>query len=259
MKVLMIGSANGGSAKTTVAVRLVETLSKFGLKAGIVDLSPYPTASYLAQPKTPVLLGRSASTPVAARCVLKPYVDQWDLAIIDTGRLDDPVLDHYAPLVNGLILTTRPDPFSLRALQTVGTPLQRLRGRNPGIKFLGFLPVLTSFEGGYSIMPLRQAAGKYMINHPIGATAWEWMRAHRSILGADSSASVDPLLDKDPLELAFEGLGKSVLEQLELEIPVAAPVQEAEQPKKEVGALTKLWRSMARAMGPKATVEGYIK
>ena len=257
MKVVLIASSSGGSAKTTVAVRLAEELTRLKVRCGIVDLSPYPTASYLSNGGVQVVQGRGATTTVAARCVLKPYEDLWDVAIVDTGRMDDPILDYYSPLVDAVILTTRPDPYSLRSLQTVGQPLQRLKAGNPNQSFMGFLPVMTSFEGGYSIMPLRQAAGKYMINHPIPASSWEWKKAHQSIFQEEGVVSqpLDSVLDHDPVQAAVQGLAVAVLEHISVAIPEAKS-EAAPTPTKEVGALTKLWRMATKNLGPKATVEG---
>jgi hypothetical protein len=132
---------------------------------------------------------------------------------------------------------------------------------NPAQSFLGFLPVLTSFEGGYSIMPLRQAAGKYMINHPIPASVWEWKRAHKQIILDESGGMalpMDSLLDRNPVEAAMEQLAGTLLSHLGVEIPKPEE-KPVEPPKKEVGALTRLWRMAIKGLGAKATVEGYVR
>jgi hypothetical protein len=95
-----------------------------------------------------------------------------------------------------------------------------------------------------------------MINHPVPASVWEWKRAHRQILQDEAGTPVlDTALDRDPAEVAVAELAVSVMAHLGIIVPEAPTVTE-EVPKKEVGALSRLWRMATQSFGPKAAVEG---
>ena len=264
MKLIMVASATGGAAKTTTAVRLGQALNACRVPTGILDLSPYPTAAELARTglrnrpdwagPMPVLLGRGATTAIAAGSILKPYEGKLKALVVDTGRLDDPILRPWASLLSALILTTRGDRFSLSALDGVGPWLADLRTLNPQLQFLGFLPVALAPGEGDALLDLKRAAGRYLLPFTVPEEEAEWARSHASLiegLEAGGPAGVPP----DSMEAAHAGLAQHVAAALGLE-PLPAPAPDAPPAKpKEVGLISRLWKLAGRATGPKVVVE----
>lgn len=253
MKLVMIASGLGGSAKTTTAVRLAETLTALRVPAGVVDLSPYPTAGSLVVANgVPVAGGRGASTPITARSVLKPYEDRLKVMFVDTGRLDDPALVPWTTLCDGLLLTTRGDRFSLAALEGLGPSLQKVRALNPDMEFLGFLPVMVSPNDSAAVDDLKRAAAKYLLPVVVPADAWEWRRSHAGCIeGLETAPAAGQ--PEPPADRAHRDLARFVMTKFALEPETEAVMAAAAAPK-ETGLVSRLWKLAGKALGPKATV-----
>jgi cellulose biosynthesis protein BcsQ len=139
MKIILIASAKGGSGKTTVAVRLAEQAAARGFRSIVIDLSAYPAASLIAAKNVRVLAARTATTPHAVRATLKPLASTTDIAFIDTGRLSDPILDNWLPLVHAHLLLLETTPQAIASLPALWKMIENAKRANPETQFPGFV------------------------------------------------------------------------------------------------------------------------
>jgi cellulose biosynthesis protein BcsQ len=240
MKMILIASASGGSAKTTTCVRLAEALGTHRRRGVVVDLSPYPTAGYLvaAEGGVDIVRGRAATTPVAAASFLKPFEAPHAVALLDIGRLDDPALDPWMPMVTDILLTTRCTEHAVAALPGLWSALQARREKYPSINFLGFLPVLFKPEQEGQLRLLRQASRNAVAGGPIPFDPREVRRCQETIF-----KGLAPFPDTFP-DLSNRAYGALALELAErLGVEARAP-----EPAESGGGLfTRLWKKAADA------------
>ncbi|MEQ8821791.1 MAG: hypothetical protein RLY93_16255 [Sumerlaeia bacterium] len=250
MKTILIASATGGSAKTTTAVRLAESLKRARVPAGVMDLSPYPTANYLVREKDVFALnGRGAATSVAVDAMLRPLEDRCRALVIDTGRLDDPMLDFWIEFCDAMILTTRVDAFALKAFEGIWDSLEQRRKDNPEMKFLGFLPVVVGPEEKKNVRQLQLAASRFVLETAVPFDQQEILRAQSTCI-----EGLDPLPADygEASREAYDALAAHTIGQLGIE---QLPQTEPER-KKEVGLFTKLWRVASKSVRPKVSTQG---
>jgi chromosome partitioning protein len=244
--ILLIASAKGGTAKSTTAARLAESLARRGYRPALIDLSPYPTTRHLLAAKGLVraVPGRSATSELAVLSLLRPFEAKNDLILVDTMRFDDSALDPWHNYLSALILTTRLDRFAVRALPACWPTLDRLRTAAPRMKPLGVLPVLTRPNDAAALRELRRAEPDQIIPTEI---PFDPAELRRSQLGIVEGVPEPP--SASPSGIAYDQLAAHVANQLGLPAPAAA-----EPP--QTGFLSKLWQAARKRLGPAVTVVG---
>ena len=234
MVVIAVASAKGGSARTTTCVRLAKALTAMQIPTGIVDLTPYPSAHFLLTEKdtVPVIAGRAARTATAARSIVKPYEERCSCLLLDTTRLDDPNLNCWLAMVSHFMVTMKVDKNSVRAMPSVWDSFDAWKGINPGLNFMGFLPVCVEASQEKVLGALRQRVPEHIL--PVGIP---WNEAER----------LGPELVVPSSE--WEGLARHVATKAGLKR--VAP----EAPKSsEWGLVSRVWRLAASVIGPKVSV-----
>jgi cellulose biosynthesis protein BcsQ len=241
MKLVLIGSAHGGSGRTTTAVRLAEEAARRGIRAGIFDLSPWPAARFLCRDsRVFVANAREATSPVAAGAMIKAYRDRADIAFLDTGSLHDPLLAFWLTEVTHVLLTTRPSRMAFRALPGANDALRTIRDSNPRLEFLGFLITMTQGELTPELRAMRAAFQKYTINTIIPFGVHEKRRAQEhAIAGLDEV----PLGGQDSAAIAYAKLAEELVKRLQLSAP---KVQE--ETTEKVGMLARVWKLAAEKL-----------
>ncbi|MDX2176006.1 MAG: P-loop NTPase [Candidatus Sumerlaeia bacterium] len=140
--IVVVASAKGGVGKTTFCVRVAEELSRRGIRTAIVDVAPYPAAHCLVakESRVPVVHGRAATTPVAAKAMVAPQAALGaQLVMVDTGSVGDPALAPWLRLAHSLVLLTELHANSVNALPAVWSFLDRIRAEHPALAVLGLL------------------------------------------------------------------------------------------------------------------------
>ncbi|MBI1292506.1 hypothetical protein GC173_14905 [bacterium] len=239
MKIIAIASAKGGSARTTTCVRLSQALVAADVPTGIVDLSPYPSVSYVLPKdhKGPVVIGRAAKTSVAVRSLLKPYEDSTSCMLLDTARLDDRAITPWLPMIDHFIVTLKIDKNSVRAMPSVWSAIDGWRSANPSMTFLGFLPVCVEPHQMDVLKSLRSRMVEHIL--PVGIPFHEAER-----LGPDLA----------PKQKEWDDLARHVMRQAGLR---AKPPEV--KPSSEVGIVSRMWRMAASVLGPRIGVTGGAK
>ncbi len=247
MKLLLVGSAGGGACKSTLCVRLAESLSKRSIATCVVDLSPWPTAHLLADERTAVIRGTGASSSIGAESILRPYRESHQLAIIDTGRLDEPELQAWLPLLDGVLLTTGMSLHAINSLPKAWTGIDRLRNTNSQAKRLGLLPVQTTASDHGTLAKLRVRFPGQFMDQEIPFDAEEPRRVQRTCLHG-VSAEFD---SRRKAARYWDDIASHVMSELGLQ----AKVPVAEQKTETKGVLSRLWKESLRRLkgGPKVT------
>lgn len=254
MHLLLLTGAKGGSARTTTAVRVCEALVARGIPAGIVDLSPYPTAHMiLRDSRVFVLSGRNATTQIAAQSLLKPFEKPNSLVVVDAPRLDDPALLPWLPLVKSMVLTTAINSHAVAAMPALWQSAARLHKLQSGIAFLGLLPVLVREEERAMLAELQKGLPDRMLPVAVPFDLDERRRALAGLIEGD----IGIVAPDGPALAAWEALSRHLETRLglvaEVVVPKAESSAEEAAPK---GMLSKLWKLAAKALGPRAAVVG---
>ena len=154
MKALAIVSHKGGAGKTSSAVMLAEEFSRRGLRVVLVDADRQGGAGLLLgleqatgtvqQTRNPRLRYLCSSTlplrelPARAR----ELQGLFDLAVIDTPSLDDPLARGWLQLCTDVLFVIPVEPISIRTLQSADTAIAAIHRLNPEVRVVGTLPTL---------------------------------------------------------------------------------------------------------------------
>lgn len=251
MKLCIIAGAKGGCARTTTAVRVAESMSASGVRAGIVDLSPFPTAHLLVSRQDVALIqGGAASTTIAAESILRPHRDSVRFAFVDTGRLDAARLAPWLPLCESVLIASPVDPFSISAMPAMWTALEQIRAVNAQIRFMGILPVLVRPEGEALRERLRARFKGQFLDESIPFDEAEVARAARAGAGLPPIPGVE---SAGPAFAAWKALAARIMDEHGLAPRVEAPAAEVAADRR--GFLGKLWRLASGKLG-RASVVG---
>jgi len=233
MKVILMTSASGGTGLTTSAVRVAESLAERRHASLVVDLSPYQCAALLAnEQRVSVVNGRALTTEVAVRARLNPERERIDAVLIDAPRLDDPALEPWLPLCDGLLITVRSEPGAIHALSGIWSAIESAKRANPRMKFLGFLPTMAG-ETEASVERLLESAAR-------GVPRWraipfdprETRRAQETII-----SGLAPVPAEWP-EASAQAYGEAAGTLAR----VMQITQRPEEEKKPKGLFTRLWK-----------------
>lgn len=245
MKLCIVAGAKGGSARTTTAVRVAEHMCATGVSAGIVELSPFPTAHLLASRSDLALVqGAGASTTIAADSILRPHRDKVRFAFVDTGRLDAERLAPWLPLCHSVLIASPADPFSFSALPALWSAVERIRRANASIRFMGILPVLVAAENRALLEKLRTRFPGQFIDDFIPFDEAEIARAARA--GAGIAAAPESA-DAGPAAAAWRALAARMTREFDLAPEPVAPPEPAASDR--LGLLGRLWRVASGKLG----------
>jgi len=182
--ILAISNRKGGTGKTTVSVNLAAELARAGRRVLLVDLDTQnhcavglgvkvghgePTVHDLFRPGPPALasLVRATAVPGLHLVPADPVFEHgsgsrdegllkaaladpglqaaFDLVILDTPPSLDLLLINALTAADGLIVPYVPHHLSLEGVRQLMRVLYKIKSRaNPGLKILGFLPVMVA-------------------------------------------------------------------------------------------------------------------
>lgn len=159
MQILSIVSHKGGAAKTTTAVMLAEDLARRGIRVLLMDADRQSSSSLLLgveeSDRTVTSTGtrrlRYLSGEGWTLHELPARVDElrahFDVMVVDTPSLDDPLARTWLSLSNAALLVVPVEPLSLWTLPAAEKELADLRdSANPRLQLLGVLPNLFNID-----------------------------------------------------------------------------------------------------------------
>jgi chromosome partitioning protein len=154
MKTVSIISHKGGAGKTSSAVMLAEDLAGRGLRVLLVDADRQRGAGLLLgleQPSDQVQQTRNirlkylCASTVPLRDTGKRAEEinsQFDVAVVDTPSLDDPLAKAWLQLSSHILLVVPVEPLSIRTMESADTALDTIRQTNPQVEVIGILPAM---------------------------------------------------------------------------------------------------------------------
>jgi len=231
---IAVCSAKGGSARTTTCVRLAQALNAARIPTGIVDLSPYPSVQFMLAPgdAIPVIGGRAATTPIAARSIVRPYEERCSCLLIDTSRLDDPAILPWLPLMNHFLVTMKIDKNSVRAMPSIWDSFDTWKAINPELKFLGFLPTCVEPSQQAVVRGLRNRMEEHFLPVAIPRNDVERLGPELVTRGAE-----------------WDTLAAHLRQRASLKQILPEPARNTEK-----GLVTRMWKLAASVLGPKVSV-----
>jgi cellulose biosynthesis protein BcsQ len=242
MLLCLLTSARGGCGKTTLAIRVAQEMKTRGIETGVLDLTPYPTSHLLVEDSgVAVVRGTGARTAIAAESILKPYKEGTRLLLVDTGRLSDPELDPWISLLNGVILLTPVDAFSVAALPSIWASIDSLRKANRHLRFLGMLPVMTQPEHDPTLKVLRRRFANEVLPMNVPHDLHEGRRARRAVL----SGALPMSNETSPARTAWQEVATRIANDFDL-LPEARAVEPRHE---KVGLLGRLWKMATGRLG----------
>lgn len=238
VKTLLLVSPKGGSGKSTAAVRLAESLTAKRIPAAILDLSPYPTASFTTG--LTVAPGRGATSAIAARALLRPLAEKAKVCLIDTGELSDPALEPWFGVVDAMLVVSRLNKQAIGALPAAWTRFAEIRKANPSLRFLGILPTFASDaeKGLRDSLAQRLPQSIFPVSIPFDAIDHQRLQA-RCFEGAPALPARSAALD------GWDAVATILAKEFELQ--AAAPAEEAKPT--AMGVLGRLWKSARSVLG----------
>ncbi len=246
IRVLMIAGPKGGVGRTSICVRLAEQFKSRGISPVLIDLTPNPTAQFIVPKGSfPVAQGRGATTVVSARAILRPFEENAGIALLDTSRLDDPMLVPWAEIATHLIVVTSANAHGLGSLRTIWDPMQKLRTKNEELNFLGFLPTFARSEDRALLEALQRRPDMQILSPAIEYSPGEIERLSDRAMGTPMNSTEA----RDSVLSAYSKIADDLIRRMGLK--AAEPV-EIEKP--ATGVIGKLWRMAAKALGPRATI-----
>lgn len=153
MKTLSIVSHKGGAGKTSSAVMLAEDLAARGLRVILVDADRQAGAGLLLgiepggggqvqQTRSPRLRYFSCQgLPLRELAGKAKELDGlFDLAVVDTPSLDDPLAKGWLQVSTHVLMTIPVEPVSLKTLDAADLAMDSIRRLNSEVRFVGMLP-----------------------------------------------------------------------------------------------------------------------
>jgi cellulose biosynthesis protein BcsQ len=154
MKTLAIISHKGGAGKTSSAVMLAEDFARRGVRVVLVDADRHKGASLmlgieqpsgtLQQTRDPKLRYLCSSGLPLKELPAKSQelAAQFDLAVVDTPSLDDPLAKGWIQLSTDILVVIPVEPISVRTMDSADNALDNISRMNPQIRVLGILPTM---------------------------------------------------------------------------------------------------------------------
>jgi len=246
IRILMVAGPKGGVGRTSICVRLAEQFKSRGIPPVLIDLTPNPTAQFVVSKGSfPVAQGRGASTVVSARAILRPFEESAGVVLLDTSRLDDPLLIPWAEIATHLLVVTSANAHGLGSLRTIWEPMQKLREKNENLNFLGFLPTFARSEDRALLDALQRRPDMQILSPPIEYSNAEIERFSSRALGQPGQSSDS----REPVTAAYAKIAEDLIRKMGLK-----PISQVEAEKPATGVIGKLWRMAAKALGPRATL-----
>ncbi len=154
MKTLAIISHKGGSGKTSSSVMLAEEFARRGLRVVLVDADRQRSAGLLVGIEQPDGTVQQTANPklryfcssgiplreLPARA--SELQGQFDLLVIDTPSLDDPLARAWLQFTQYVLLTLPVEPISIRTLEGADAALEQAARLNQRIQAVGLLPTI---------------------------------------------------------------------------------------------------------------------
>jgi chromosome partitioning protein len=154
MRTVAVISHKGGAGKTSSAVMLAEDMAGRGMRVVLIDADRQRGAGLLLGLDQP---GQSVQQTQHPRlryycCSGVPLRELpakaaelaglFDLAVVDTPSLDDPLARAWMQLSTAAIMLIPVEPVSLKTLEGAESALEAAKRLNPGIQLLGILPTM---------------------------------------------------------------------------------------------------------------------
>lgn len=154
MRTVAVISHKGGAGKTSSAVMLAEDLAARGQRVVLIDADRQRGAGLLLgldqpsqsvqQTQFPRLRYYCCSGVPLRELPAKSaeLAGLFDLAVVDTPSLDDPLARAWMQLATAAIMLIPVEPVSLKTLEGAESALEAAKRLNPSIQLLGILPTL---------------------------------------------------------------------------------------------------------------------
>jgi cellulose biosynthesis protein BcsQ len=154
MKTLSVVSHKGGAGKTSSAVMFAEEFANRGLRVVLVDADRQKGAGLLLGIEQPTGVVQPTSNPrlryfCSSGIPLKQlperaeeFTGQFDLAVVDTPSLDDPLAKGWIQLSTHVLMVLPVEPVSVRTLDGADSALEKIQQLNPHIRGVGTLPTM---------------------------------------------------------------------------------------------------------------------
>lgn len=154
MRTVAVISHKGGAGKTSSAVMLAEDLAARGMRVVLIDADRQRGAGLLLGLEQPSQSVQQTQLPqlryyccngVPLRelpAKAAELAGLFDLAIVDTPSLDDPLARAWMQLSTAAIMLIPVEPVSLKTLEGAEAALEAAKRLNPGIQLLGILPTM---------------------------------------------------------------------------------------------------------------------
>ena len=182
MKTLAVISHKGGAGKTSSAVMLAEDFASRGLRVVLVDADRQRGAGLLLGIEQPTQSVMQTQNPrlryfccsgIALRelpAKAQELDGLFDVAVVDTPSLDDPVARAWMQLANAALMLIPIEPVSLKTLDAADAALDGAKRLNPNIQLLGTLA--TMFDASDTqhrtlILELRSRRSDDLFSEPI--------------------------------------------------------------------------------------------
>jgi cellulose biosynthesis protein BcsQ len=167
--VLAVASHKGGTGRTTAALALAWTWGAAGRRVLFVDADPVAAAGLVCRGADGVCRWPNVAT---AAGLPDRFPADADVAVIDCPALTEPAAQAVLVRCDGVLLTSLPDPLSLRTVPVAAAAVRQARRTRPGLEVLGLMiPVLNPADPLAADMMARLRAGHadLLIEPPVPA------------------------------------------------------------------------------------------
>jgi chromosome partitioning protein len=154
MKTLAIISHKGGAGKTSSAVMLAEDIARRGVRVVLVDADRHKGAGImLGVEPAPGTIQETRDPKLRYFCSsglplkelpgkAQEMAAQFDLAVVDTPSLDDPLARSWIQLATDILVVIPVEPISVRTMESADDALDNIARMNPQVRILGILPTM---------------------------------------------------------------------------------------------------------------------
>lgn len=182
MRTVAVISHKGGAGKTSSAVMLAEDLAGRGQRVVLIDADRQRGAGLLLGLDQPSQNVQQTQHPrlryfCCSGIPLRELPARWkelsglfDLAIVDTPSLDDPLARAWMQLSTAALMLIPVEPVSLKTLEGAESALDAAKRLNSSIQLLGVLPTMFDAEDSHQrtlLLELRARSPDTVLPQPI--------------------------------------------------------------------------------------------